>query len=241
MKEWIEVIRDHRYFNLIVSNTKQVDVDLSFAVPTRMGGISVDYDGVYKVHGTTLEGAPDFIALSEVSSYATPESDPYNPVPHKEQGVPAQKAGNIAFVWGTQSGRSIKPHREDGFPAVVMAISLSKFYRYGILSRYKRYPAIKAEHLCAMWYAHQPGIHHRNNGPTSVTFENYKEFWDEGEYNGQKWSDHHLRWRCRPGAGPDDEDTLGMFLDKLNGKTDLFSDTYFLDPVDEVCYIADFA
>ena len=246
MKEWLEVIRDHRYFNLLVLNNSRPTSSGQFEFGTRHGAvITVDYDQVYQVTDVYpgMDNPPDFIAVSDVHSYATPDSTERNLTPHAEEPAPAQRAGNVAFIWGKHEHGDVRPYRDDGFPAVVIATGLHKHYHQGNLNRKKQFPAIKAENLVAMWYENTPDIVYRNNGPASITLENYKEYWTDGVFKGHKWTDYHERWINRLSMTPEDEDedTLGIFLESLNGTTSLFTDRYFIDQQDELCYIADFA
>ena len=78
-------------------------------------------------------------------------------------------------------------------------------------------------------------------GPSSVSFENYKEFWIDGEFKGHRWSDYCLDWKPRGSVTTANKHALTVFLGNLNGTTNMFSDVFFADEEDEVCYIADFA
>jgi hypothetical protein len=235
VSEWLDIIRDHRFFNLLVMNTDSENSTDEFFLSTSCGGITVQYDEVYPITKTSLPNAPDFIAASDTHSRATTDSSAYNIVPHAEEPTPAQRAGNIAFIWGKKIGGAIQPYRDDGLPAVIIAVGLCKHYQYGNLSRTQQHPAIKAQHLAAQWY--EKGIApFRTNGPASLSFEDYKEFWVDGEYKGQKWSDYSATWNATS-----NNDTLEKFLGNLSGATDMFSDRYFLDLEDEVCYIAEYA
>ena len=243
MKEWLEVIRDTNYFNLLVMHTKYEDTgNFKCNFDTPRGPVTLQYDRIHPIINPGWDDAPDFIAVSDVHSHATTESTPNNLVPHAADPAPAQRAGSIAFIWGDQLNGTPLPYREDGFPAVVVAVNLAKYYQHGQLTRKRQHPAIKAEYLAALWYSNKDDEScYRNNGPSAVVFENYKEFWIEDEFKGQRWSDHTLDWKIRPGVGPDDEDTLGNFLDNLSGTTNMFTDVYFANETDEVCYITDFA
>jgi hypothetical protein len=241
MKEWTEIIRDHRFFNLMVLENDGVETDESFPIATNTGGIKVQYDMLYPVTKSKIPDAPNYVAVSEIHSLATQDSSPYNLIPHAADPAPAQRAGNIAFIWGRKQGGTVIPYREDGFPAVVIAVGISKYYQYGVLTRKRQHPAIKAEYLAAMWYEKRGEDSYRGNGPASISFENYKEFWIDGEFKGHRWTDYHLNWNHRILNTPDDEDTLGNFLGDLRGTTNMFSDIYFTDGTDEVCYITDFS
>jgi hypothetical protein len=242
MKEWTEVIRDARFFNLLVSNTKDMDTDLSFHINTCRGEITVQYDSIFRVDSFDMPNPPNWVAVSEAQSHATPRSTKKNIVPHAEDPAPAQSAGSIAFIWGKNhsSNGTIDAHREDGFPAVIIATGLRKHYTYGKLNRKRQHPAIKAEHLAALW-SEKPGEFNRGCGPCDISFENYKEFWVDGEFKGHRWSDHCLDWKPRGLATAANKDALTVFLGNLNGTTNMFSDMFFADEEDEVCYIADFA
>lgn len=241
MTEWLEVIRDTSLFNLLAMTTKQLDTNVTFMVKTRTGNITVQYDLLHVIEDTGIPNAPNFIAVSDVHSHVTQDSTPDNLIPHAADPAPAQRAGNIAFIWGDRTRGFVRPYREDGFPAVVLAVGISKHYQYGKLSRKGQHPAIKAEHLAALWFDKSNDECYRTNGPSSISFDDYKEFWTDGEFKGQRWSEKHLVWKHRVLNTPEDEDTLGDFLGALRGTTNMFSDVYFVDAVDEVCYMTDFA
>jgi hypothetical protein len=109
------------------------------------------------------------------------------------------------------------------------------------MTRKGQHPAIKAERLAALWFDKDPDECYRNNGPASISFECYKEFWIDGKFKGQRWADYTLDWKHRILNTPADEDTLGNFLGDLKGTTNMFSDVYFPNEVDELCYMTDFA
>jgi len=242
MKEWTDIIRDHRLFNLLVLNTKNsIDTDMTFPIETHTGESKIQYDILHTIGDTGIPDAPDFIAVSDAHSLATQDSDPHNLIPHAADPAPAQRAGNIAFIWGYKQGGTVLPYREDGFPAVVIAVNINKYYQYGVLTRKRQHPAIKAEYLAAMWYTKAGEDSYRGNGPASISFDNYKEFWIDGGFKGHRWTDYHLNWNHRILNTPDDEDTLGNFLGDLRGTTNMFSDVFFTDSTDEVCYLTDFA
>ena len=241
MKEWLEVIRETDFFNLLALNTEDISTDISFDFETITGNINVQYNEVRAITDSSIPNPPSFVAVSDVHSHVTQESTPHHLIPHAADPAPAQRAGNIAFIWGDRAGGSLRPYREDGFPAVVLAVGLAKYYQYGNLTRKGQHPAIKAERLAALWFDKDPDECYRNNGPASISFECYKEYWTDGEFKGQRWADYKLDWKHRILSAPDDEDTLGMFLEDVRGTTNLFSDVYFDNETDELCYMTDFA
>ena len=244
MKEWVEVIRDARYFNLLVTNTLELETQIEFEVFSRSGPVTVQYDGIRIVNHNIegFENPPTHIAVSDAQCHATSGSTRDNIVPHAADPAPAQRAGNIAFIWSNPATRmtEVSPYRDDGFPAVVVAVGLSKHYTSGKLNRKKQLPAIKAEYLAALWY-NNPDSNYRANGPSSIAFDNYKEFWIDGEFKGSRWTDINESWKHRVLDTPEDEDTLGEFLANLHGTTNKFTQRYFDNAEDEVCYMADFS
>lgn len=238
MKEWIDIIRDHRYFNLVVMADNPITTSKEFPISNSMGGMTVEYNEMYPITNTrNLPDAPNYVAVSQQHSYAVPNSSPYNLIPHAVN-TPAQQAGNIAFIWGKKINGTVKPFRDDGPPAVIIAVNISKFYTNGQLNRERQHPAIKAEYVAAMWYEKPHIPSYRANGPSSIVLENYKEFWVDGEYHGNRWMDYTLSWSDRKS---DDPFALEEFLKGIEGDTNMFSDRYFEDEADEVCYITDFA
>jgi hypothetical protein len=239
MKEWTEVIRDERYFNLLVANTESNETRLFFAIKASTGSITVQYERIYKIADTMgLENAPSHIAASDVQYHATSQSTENDIIPHAADPAPAQRAGNIAFIWADNKSKHrdtiLTPVRADGFPAVVMAVNLNKHYKQGQLHRKGSLPAIKAEYMSALWYT-EPYKQYRPDGPSGITLENYHEFWVNGEFKGNRWANYGQQWCTR------DEDKIDAFLDNLKGNTNMFGVPYFTNPEDEVCYITDFA
>jgi len=241
MKEWLEIIRETDFFNLLALNTKDISTNVDFDFETITGNINVQYNEVRPIVNAPMPNPPNFIAVSDVQSHVTEQSEPNKLIPHAADPAPAQRAGNVAFIWGDRINGSLRPYREDGFPAVVLATGLTKYYQYGIMTRKGQHPAIKAERLAALWFDKDPDECYRNNGPASISFECYKEFWTDGEFKGQRWADYTLDWKHRILSTPADEDTLSNFLEDLKGTTNMFSDVYFPNEVDELCYMTDFA
>lgn len=241
MKEWMEVMRDSEFFNLLAMNTKDINTNDTFEIKTVTGKIAVQYNLLHPITDAQMPNAPNYIAVSDVQSHVTLESTPHNLIPHAAEPAPAQRAGNIAFIWGDRVGGALRPYREDGFPAVILAVGIAKHYQYGKLSRKGQHPAIKAEHLAALWFDKNTDGCYRTNGPSAISFDDYKEFWIDGEFKGNRWSNFHLDWKHRVLNTPEDEDTLGDFLGDIRGTTNLFSDVYFDNEVDELCYMTDFA
>lgn len=151
---------------------------------------------------------------------------------------------------------SFIPHREDGFPAVIEVIDLYKHFNHGVLHRVGSHPAIKAGNVIATWMIE--GNNKRVDGPCTITIDNYQEFWKNGVYHGYKEENFYLSWNLRnssiveastgvlvtprtPGdiVNPHIAD-LNTFLDTLHGETNIFSNTYFTDPQDEICFGAEF-
>lgn len=246
MNEWREVLRDHRYFNLIVNSTTEIDLELNNIViefPTLTGNIVSSYDSVHRVEMDSIPGdfvgvPPNYIAVVDPHSYATQDSSGHKITPHSEDPAPAQRAGNIAFLWGTMNPDSefIEFHREDGFPAVVVAVNLCKHYKNGMLHRKGQHAALSADKVVTFWYE-KPGEICRNNGPCAIAIDNYKEFWTEDEFKGHRWTDYKHTWGHRARSNIN---ALERFMGQLNGTTNMFGVKFFNDIEDEVCYIADF-
>ena len=241
MKEWLEVIRETDFFNLVALNTKDISTNIEFDFETITGNINVQYDELHTIKESSMPNPPNFIAVSDVHSHITQESTPNNLIPHAADPAPAQRAGNIAFIWGDCIKGLLRPYREDGFPAVVLATGLAKYYQYGSMTRKGQHPAIKAERLAALWFDKNPDECYRNNGPASISFECYKEFWIDGEFKGQRWADFTLDWKHRKRDIAGGHGLLNNFLEDLKGTTNMFSDVYFPHEADELCYMTDFS
>ena len=252
MKNWIEIIRDANYFNLLVSNQKRKlnddhnMTDVEVRMPCRKDAITAQYETVYHVDTVPdgIDGTPPaFISGSDTHIYADDASTEDNVVLHAADAA-SQRAGNLGLFWGDIGGgswgsnHSLKAFRDDGFPAVIVMVNVSKHYHHGLLHRKRKQPAISADYIGALWYQ-RSGEHVRSNGPACVLLENYKEYWEDGEFKGHRWSNYNLSWGCRDGRN--DDAALQVFLDNLNGETDMFSNSFFTDIQDEVCFITDFA
>ena len=252
MKNWIDIVRDVNYFNLIVTNQKKKlgRGNVQVSMPCRKDKITAMYDEVYHVNtvASGFDGVPpDFIGGSDVHSYANNASTKANIIAHAEDPAAAQRAGNIGLFWGntsydftdsTRSDRILSAYREDDFPAIIIMINISKHYHHGQLHRKRKLPAISADYIGALWYQ-EPGQHVRRNGPACILLENYKEYWEEGEFKGHRWSNYNLSWGWRDEVL--DETALEKFLGNLQGTTDMFANSFFTDVQDEVCFITDFA
>ena len=241
MKEWLEIIRETDFFNLLALNTEDIRISTAFDFETITGNINVQYNEVRPIKKAPMSNPPNFIAVSDVHSHVTEQSTPNNLIPHAAEPAPAQRAGNVAFIWGDCLNGSLRPYREDGFPAVVLATGLAKYYTHGLMTRKGQHPAIKAERLAALWFDKDPDECYRNNGPASISFECYKEFWIDGEFKGQRWADYTLDWKHRKRDIAGGHGLLNNFLEDLKGTTNMFSDVYFPHEADELCYMTDFA
>ena len=243
MKEWLEVIRDTDFFNLLALNIDKVSTNVAFDFETLTGNINVQYNEVRPIKKSSMPNPPNYIAMSDVHSHVGENSTPDNLIPHVAEPAAAQRAGNVAFIWGdyNHASKSLSPYREDGFPAVVLATGLAKYYQHGVMTRKGQHPAIKAERLAALWFDKDPDECYRNNGPASISFECYKEFWVDGEFKGQRWADYTLDWKHRKLNKTGGVQLLYNFLEDLKGTTNLFSDVYFDNETDELCYMTDFA
>jgi hypothetical protein len=251
MKNWIEIVRDVDYFNLLIPNTERklvgsdVPDSIEVRMPCRKDAITASYDTIYHVN-TVPDGidgvAPILISGYHPHIYADDTSTAENIVPHAEDPAAAQRAGNIGMFWGKvgASGLSsqFQAYRNDDFPAIIVMINISKHYHHGVLHRKRKQPAISADYIGALWYQ-EPGEHVRRNGPACVLLENYKEYWEDGDFKGHRWSNYNLSWGWRTKSQNDL--VLENFLGNLQGSTDMFSNSFFTDIQDEVCFITDFA
>jgi len=252
MKSWIDIVRDANYFNLLVANQKrklreEAAGTVEVVMPCRKDNITAKYDDIYYVDTicADFDGIPPtFISSADAHAYAASGSTEEIVVPHAEDPAAAQRAGNLGLFWGQSYSRSwssvptLHVHRDDGFPAVISMVNISKHYDQGVLHRKRKLPAISADYIGALWYQ-EPGEHVRRNGPACVLLENYKEYWEEGEFKGHRWSNYNLSWGWRDKRN--DDEALEKFLGNLQGGTDMFSNSFFTDIQDEVCFITDFA
>ncbi len=249
MNNWIEIVRDVNYFNLMIANQKRKintseNGTVNVVMPCRKDNIVVKYDDVYHVDTVTdgIDGVPPaFISGSDTHIYADKISTENSVVPHAEDPAAAQRAGNIGLFWGdthpTSLGPMMRTYRDDGFPAVIVMVNISKHYHHGVLHRKRKLPAISADYIGALWYP-TADQHTRANGPACILLENYKEYWEDGEFKGHRWSNYNLSWGWK---NDNNKAALKKFLSNLHGTTDMFANSFFTNVQDEVCFITDFA
>lgn len=249
IKNWIDIVNNHHYFNLIAPNLEN-EVELVEDLKGGAEGIHTSYNRLYKIKTISEDfpGVPP-THIGASNSYSFVDE---NNRPHAEEPSAAQTAGNICFLWDKGPPRyhvgprnithPLSQHREDGFPALIEIVGLRKHYYHGKLHRKGAHPALKCDYLFAHWY--QYGKLKRSNGPTTIMVYDYKEFWTEDQFNGYKKFKHQSIWTL-PGHRPIREfdeksaETL-KFLCNLKGGVNIFGNTFFEDPEDEFCYIAEF-
>jgi len=249
MREWIDVIRQKEFFDLLILNQQNtLNRKLSHTMETTHGPISIQHDEVHsvKVVPKDFPGIPpNFIGVSGDPSYRIEDGRTGALIPHAYEPAPAMRFGCISFVWGEiytgskDAAQDVIPYRDDNLPAVISATGLSIHYQHGKLHRKGNNPAIKAEHIGASWFGRRDRLF-RGNGPAHISFESYNEFWTEGKFRGHKWIGPHLTWSIPQRLGEAD-DFVG-FLNTLSGNTRaLGSEVYFENEQDEVVFMADFA
>jgi len=250
IKNWIDIVSSHHYFNLIAPNLEN-EVEIVDDIEGGAEGIVTSYNRMYKIVTVPDDFPgipPTYMGASSTHSYV----DEHN-LPHAEEPSAAQIAGNVCFLWDKGPPRfhvgprkivnPLGQHREDGFPALIEVIGLRKHYTHGKLHRKGGHPALKCDYLFAHWYQH--GIPKRNNGPTTIMILDYKEYWTYNLFNGYKKTEHKCVWTPSVSLQEHDEfekkskETL-QFLTKLKGDVNIFSNTFFENPEDEFCYVAEF-
>ena len=294
IKEWIDIVRQDDYFDLIEENVTEghrVKIVNGMGEKDSIGlGSNVaitDYDELYRVTNVPMgfPGVPPaFIAITNFFKNYDEEGNH-----HGNSPAPAQRYENICFIWAqinevqlikrknntevsitelNKNGNELLPeqislHREDGFPATIEMIAMSKYQYHGVPHRKGGHAAIRASYLIATWYV--DGKKRRNNGPYSVSIEDYQEFWVEGVYKGYREKNNYLNWELRgchiqgdlcsnttvvnhtPRRSDITEEQRKRaysdfceFMETLSGKYDMFSNSFFLDAQDEVCFLASF-
>ena len=250
IKNWIDIVSSHHYFNLIAPNLEN-EIEMADDLEGGAEGIITKYNRLYK----TITVPEDFPGVPPTYMGAT-SSHSYvneNGVPHAEEPSAAQVAGNVCFLWDKGPPRyhvgprnvthPLSQHREDGFPALIELVGLRKHYHNGELHRKGGHPALKCDYVFAHWFQH--GKLKRSDGPTKIMIWDYKEFWTHGQFNGYKKFKHKCIWEVLPPTQGEEEfeeraaKTL-EFLNKLKGGVNIFGNTFFENPEDEFCYIAEF-
>ena len=249
VKNWIDIVSNHNYFNLIAPNLEN-EVALVDSLEGGAEGIHTSYDKLYKIKSIPKDfpGVPPaYIGASNSHSYID-EKD----FLHAEEPAPAQIASSICFLWDKGPPRfhvgprnvthPLSQHREDGFPALIEIVGLRKHYYHGKLHRKGAHPALKCDYLFAHWYQH--GKLKRSNGPSTIMIYDYKEFWTDNQFHGYKKSKHQCVWTL-PGHRSNNEfdkkssETI-KFIENIKGNLNIFNNTCFDNPEDEFCYIAEF-
>lgn len=247
-QNWIDWVRDPSpimTFEKMKDKRQSVAPSLNFAFPTRNipTGLSVD---IPEVIPATIDDRPCYIFSTDGISHGSREL-------HMAEPAAAQSASHLTVVWVKDNTEEVEvgydtdvgvyppkyakeapkidtflsprviPHRDDGFPAVLMFKGLRKWYKHNSLHRKGNQPAIKSDMVGAIWY--ENGKEYRPNGPSAVAITNYEEFHKDNIYHGHRFGDIFERWE-------------GAKLPVTEGVTRPFENTYFGDPQEELAFVA---
>lgn len=140
-------------------------------------------------------------------------------------GMPASNHQDVLDGKNTKiyGSHCVNPYRDDGFPAVLVIDGLRKFYNSGLLHRNGGHPALIANKVGAIWSKGQGT--YRNNGPTSVLVDGYKEFYNKGRFKGYRYDEIWEDW--------------GALTPPVTSNTNPLSNRYFIDPQDELIWIGE--
>lgn len=240
VRNWIDIIRSKEYIDLIPLNRISKNLvlyhnEISFnSIPVR-----TTYDKLYFVTRVPecLYGNPP--TLISFTSYDDQSGKIIKPELKEERWDGKIEANGVVFIWTKERVSDLSPakirsrkytiHRDDGYPAV-MEMTNIKIIRdkiLKILSSDGVKPALSCEYLMAHWYKNN--VKYRKSGPHSLCFQNYKEYWDTGRFRGYRYLDLTIDDRF----GEDDLNEL-----KEDYDIDIFRNSIFLDPLDEMDYIA---
>ncbi len=269
MKNWIDIITADEYFDLIDINKNYViHTNLRFGsntIHTHYEQMVVIRDVPKNFH----DEPPTLAFFTPLYKTTDGNGLPHGVKPAAAQryGVVAflwgtfsdvgKELAAVADIITTPLGDDgFIPHREDGFPAIIEMVNLYKHYYHGLLHRVGNHPTIKTDYVVSSWFLN--GVQKRIDGPCGITIKNYQEFWKDGVNHGYKEEDHYLDWALRDSSigeittgtlvtpridqnklNPHVAD-LSDFLSSLHGETNIFSNTYFTDAQDEICFGAEF-
>ena len=239
VRNWIDIIRSKEYLDLIPRNKNRGKipiVDLSFNdIPIR-----TSYDHLYRVTNVSehLYGKPPTLMSFtnyEMNNMAVKKDKRDMDAKHDEMIV----ANGVLFVWTKEEANKLSRggirnhqftvHRDDGYPAVLEMVNVRRRQDriLGVLNGVGKEPALSCEYLIAHWY--KDNKKYRKTGPLSLCFESYKEYWDVGRYRGYRYLDLTINDRY------EDDDLEEL---KNDYDIDIFRNSIFLDPLDEMDYIA---
>ncbi len=282
IRNWIDIIRCDDYFELAAINHRKENIIESpyygpyahvYNIPRshfqetkiRLGyqNVLTEYDTFYLISDIPddFPGIPPS-AFSLTTFFRNSDE---TGAPHGNSPAPAQRYGNIVFLWGDvkkamenshHEAHHIDFHREDGFPASIEVVNLSKHFSHGALHRKGSNPAIKADFIVAHWF--KSNRRNRPGGPHTIAVEQYNEYWTGGVYKGFREGNHHLSWDIagytlqsdRHGVvtrtpipkelGNHSYARFNSFMGKLQGETNIYSNQFFVSAEDELCFITEF-
>lgn len=133
----------------------------------------------------------------------------------------------IDYHSGTFKAWDVLPHCTTGFPAVIVASGLRKWYKNGSLHRKGNNPALRADFVGALWMS--DGEKHRANGPAGIAITDYQEFHVDGVFQGYRTKSISYDWN-----GNTDPTNTHIF----HGATNPLSNRFFQDPQDELFFSA---
>lgn len=104
--------------------------------------------------------------------------------------------------------------------------------------KWKSVPALKASYLSAFW-SNEEGRQIRANGPSSIGFRNYREFWVDGEFKRATWDGNGFNWPLGWMKAGTTEKELDLFIKQSKG---IFprENQFFKDERDEFNYITEY-
>jgi hypothetical protein len=215
--DWFDIIRHPAFIPLAHMNHQNRIV---FKVTGGNGDFTIDYDGLYaiKEHPTCFKNLPDYMAVHEPTL----------------GGIHYVK--NLLFIWGELEGKFIRPHREDGFPALIEVVGLKKHYLGSTIGRKdNERPALKADYIFAHWMENNK--RHRPVGPPVVQIRDYREYWKDGKIYFYREGHVKLYW----GDELVNNDHFENFLNNLRGTVDPRMNSYFQNKKDEFQFMLDYS
>jgi hypothetical protein len=163
--------------------------------------------------------------------------------PSAPSPAPAQTVELMMIIFGTPVVSQLHDNGDivydigldtsTNLPNVLVVHKLKKWYTNGVLHRKGIHPSLKADYVGAMWKTQNDntvypstgvGTNNRIGGPHTIGIQNYKEFYDEGTFQGYRHGDIYEVW----------SDKLKNVHNDITGPTNPLSTEYCMDIQDRL-------
>jgi len=155
----------------------------SFSFPTKYRSDGLKFD-IHAGKPTTIDRRRAMFSLTEYRTIGSPD------YPSAPSPAPAQTAKNMTIIWCDQNTDVATKTR---LPSVLVVSNLRKWYCKGKLHRKGIHPALHADYVGAIWYD-TADTRGRCGAPHTIGIEGYKEFYQNGEYQGYRANNIYEIW-----------------------------------------------